>query len=639
MVPLQDIFSVKGEKIATGEQVISLTLAAPDSPGNHESMDLLFTQNPGERRKPESNEWLKRLMENIVAVRQNRDIPDAHPSEQDAGIRPAIRRWIAPEILHPHKVTIQQSTPDIIPPSPSKKTVQPVSTDEGILKPDLSSDEPEVLEIHVDDRETDLFQKNDNAGESVSTGKETEILSEERRSTRPQVSREFFPKDPQGIDTISPEKENPEPSALSSSNVLFVKSETEETEPDTSNPQVIDTSISPGAGEHEPESAIPCSPEIPIIINWPVVAPHVEEKSPGIIVPSDSREKALPDIPGPSGSDNRIPQTIDASFVSGEVLRASTRENGLVPEEFSDMDLPGKSGDDKPGAQDNDTLGVPGSRDLPESIRDIEDYTKTPDVLGGPDVSMIPMKNSGEGKSSDIPEQISPIPEVALPIQGVPETSLPESIHPEHDDRKIVEGMNQSAPQTPVAEVGSRNKTEEHKDSAADNSPDKKRRDSRRSIVAGIIVVCIVLVIFAGAAIFLSHNLTEGTTHQVTPATLTPVINLTPTHPEVVIPVTGVWVRVQYDRHYYGWIGNPGDLYEVSDTGDTFYSIKNPDKLIQISIQKQDNSGDNLTVMIYHDGNVIYQETTRVPRGEVSNLIDPMTGSAPGAITRGTREL
>jgi hypothetical protein len=53
----------------------------------------------------------------------------------------------------------------------------------------------------------------------------------------------------------------------------------------------------------------------------------------------------------------------------------------------------------------------------------------------------------------------------------------------------------------------------------------------------------------------------------------------------------------------------------VNATGDRFYQILAKDDIIDISIEKQDASGDPLTVGIYKDGGLVKQSTTSTPRG------------------------
>jgi hypothetical protein len=55
----------------------------------------------------------------------------------------------------------------------------------------------------------------------------------------------------------------------------------------------------------------------------------------------------------------------------------------------------------------------------------------------------------------------------------------------------------------------------------------------------------------------------------------------------------------------------------VNATGDRFYQILAKDDIIDISIGKQDASGDPLTVGLYKDGALVKQSNTSVPLGTI----------------------
>jgi hypothetical protein len=51
---------------------------------------------------------------------------------------------------------------------------------------------------------------------------------------------------------------------------------------------------------------------------------------------------------------------------------------------------------------------------------------------------------------------------------------------------------------------------------------------------------------------------------------------------------------------------------------------------VQVSVQKNDNSGALLAVGIYRNGTLISTKSVTSPMGTVDLLIDPQTGRAPG---------
>ena len=95
----------------------------------------------------------------------------------------------------------------------------------------------------------------------------------------------------------------------------------------------------------------------------------------------------------------------------------------------------------------------------------------------------------------------------------------------------------------------------------------------------------------------------------------TPEVTVPPPPPTIAIPPSGVWVRVQYPGTFIGSVGAKGFLRQVNATGDMFYQILAKDDIIDISIGKQDASGDPLTVGLYKDGGLVKQSTTSTPRG------------------------
>ncbi len=104
-IPLLAILSVKGGKTSTGDLVITLYFSDTSLTGSGQ-MNLIFSQYPGEQRDRERDEWLKNLMERIVAVRQETIGSKTITPEQGIGIRPVTRHTIAPEMQPPHTTVI-----------------------------------------------------------------------------------------------------------------------------------------------------------------------------------------------------------------------------------------------------------------------------------------------------------------------------------------------------------------------------------------------------------------------------------------------------------------------------------------------------------------------------------------------------
>jgi len=120
----------------------------------------------------------------------------------------------------------------------------------------------------------------------------------------------------------------------------------------------------------------------------------------------------------------------------------------------------------------------------------------------------------------------------------------------------------------------------------------------------------------------------------------------TPTLP--VVPSSGIWMEIIYDQFYSGSVGAPGDQRMVTgsqqvmpNTGDHFYLIPAAnDGLVSASIQKNDGSGDKLTVRVYTDGTLIKTDSTTLPYGvlDVLAVIPPsvvtsVAGNSTGNVT------
>ncbi len=103
------------------------------------------------------------------------------------------------------------------------------------------------------------------------------------------------------------------------------------------------------------------------------------------------------------------------------------------------------------------------------------------------------------------------------------------------------------------------------------------------------------------------------TTIVLTP-TSTPVTQAPTSLPQVVIPGSGVWVRVQYAGNFAGQIGVSGGTQEVTGSGNRFYQIPTVDGIVAAMIQKQDGSGNVLTVEVYKNGVLAKNGTVSSPK-------------------------
>ncbi len=116
---------------------------------------------------------------------------------------------------------------------------------------------------------------------------------------------------------------------------------------------------------------------------------------------------------------------------------------------------------------------------------------------------------------------------------------------------------------------------------------------------------------------------TTNTPEQTPTPTVTPPLPTTP--PVVIIPDTGVWVRIRYDGNFAGQVGLSGGLRQVSGTGDQFYQIPTIDGMIDVTVEKLDGSRNVLAVDIYKNGTLVKNNTVATPRGTIDLHVDLKT--------------
>ena len=165
--------------------------------------------------------------------------------------------------------------------------------------------------------------------------------------------------------------------------------------------------------------------------------------------------------------------------------------------------------------------------------------------------------------------------------------------------------------------------------SAAISPPTSKIPKSATSTFLNAAIVVIIIVVLAVAVIG-PFNLLNS--KETSPSIVVPVVTVqpTPTPIPTLVPADGVWVRIEYPGTFIGEVGNPELMHPAYGSGVRIYKILWSDRLVKASAQKQENSGDTLTIEIYNNGTLIKRSSTRAPMGSVDILIDPLTGQPPG---------
>ena len=586
-VPLSTIVSVKGGKIATGDLVIILSFSDTGSTADQEPMALIFCQHPGEQRKRERDEWLKKLMELIVSVRQetiNTNLPRA---DEERGIRPSIRRSIAPEKVSPYTKAVD---------------TYPVQVELTIIP-----EEPESLAVPEEEQELPgmAFLEED-------TKSEVTLKTPECEETPPASGEETG-----STDTIPP----PEVREIVDSPPV-PKDEAE----------IQDTATTglPAAREisGEPETGFPAEKSFTLSLLAMVKS---------LILSKEKRE--LPDtgtssLPGiketesaqqeEPGFPDTIPPTEEREIIESTTVPDEKAEiQDMVPVGISAAgEIPDEPEADSP-AEKSFTLSL---QEAAKSLISSKEKRELPDT-GTSSLPGIEETESAQQEEPGFPDMPTP-PEpvdVESPTISKEDSELSGAITPEAGD---------------IAEPGQQLAAEATPQIPKSPLPSDGTGSQRQTLIAVTAIILVILGIIGGAVIY--STTLQGTpivpsepviTPAIPPVTTmvpTPTLQQLPVPTQVVIPTDGVWVRVVYPGNYYGWVGNPGSLKGVTGSGDQIYKIHESDGNVQVQIHKDDNSGNTLTVEIYRNGDLINRRTSSIPMSSIELLIDAKTGNPPG---------
>lgn len=595
-IPLMTVLSVKAGKIATGDPAITLYFFDKDQTSGTDQMNLIFSRQPGEERGRERDEWLRKLMELVVASRQASG-PREAPAGQDAGIRPAQRRQIAPEMQLPHS-TIIESRPEpielaILPdePEPPASEEGPVTAEEDF--PAVSSMTPSHPESRAPETPETFSQEISGEDTAVSGSFESAGTGE-----KPDGSRE-----------------SPEP-------------------PDGVSGGISDTAVPEVFGEELTGSVTGSElapPEMPPADSGAPEFPDLVPGQPEISVPMISPEQ-------PAGSAT-IPDTAPADETLAD-SRAQPESIDRVPEE-PEITAPVTSPGEPPGSV---------------TIPDIPSPEGTPADFPAQPVS--PDREPGE------PESITPvaIPEEPAGAVTIPEIQTPDEIIPASPEQTPSQEPSRIESHGSVEESAGRSLQESQEEggqpqepadrSEAENIPpgpgsspqpgDGHTRQTTFILAAAILVLILGIAgfaVFSPAGFGAPSGILPPVPTTPLPETLgsVPSTPVTPVPTPLIIPTTGVWVRVTYPQNFYGRLGNPGSLREVSGSGDRLYQMNEGDHLVQVQMYKTDNSGDTLAVEIYRNGESMTRRTTTSPMGFIDLLVDSTTGAPPGIPPRVTQ--
>jgi hypothetical protein len=161
--------------------------------------------------------------------------------------------------------------------------------------------------------------------------------------------------------------------------------------------------------------------------------------------------------------------------------------------------------------------------------------------------------------------------------------------------------------------------------------PDAPRSHGDGPGVPAILLVIIAVILLLGGIVFAVNYLTgspyTGTVVTTTPSVMTPQETVSGPAGE---KLAGVHVNIAYIGVFTGTVGSPGYMRQVSGTGNQTFSVLMTTSIVQATIQKQDNSGQAMTVEIFDNSTLLARQTITAPMGEISLLIDTKTTRPPG---------
>jgi hypothetical protein len=149
--------------------------------------------------------------------------------------------------------------------------------------------------------------------------------------------------------------------------------------------------------------------------------------------------------------------------------------------------------------------------------------------------------------------------------------------------------------------------------------------------VIGVIAVIVIAVFFfmgsgssAGQpAASVTPTPTSGSS-STPPSAVSSSTTINPTaikeQPTITVPVTGVFVKVNYLGSFSGKYGMTGMLENATDSGEKLYEIVNATGALSAKFKKTDSStkSHDLTVEIWKDGKVLKSSNSALPNAEVS---------------------
>jgi hypothetical protein len=136
--------------------------------------------------------------------------------------------------------------------------------------------------------------------------------------------------------------------------------------------------------------------------------------------------------------------------------------------------------------------------------------------------------------------------------------------------------------------------------------------------------VLIFVILFLAGIVVTSGCVSQQSTPQTTTvpsATQTGTGTTIPTIKQptpVIIPVTGLFVKISYLGGFNGTYGINGVMQKVRNSGDRLYTIDSATGNVTATFSKEDRSSHALTVEIWKDGKLLTSAANSTAFGKVS---------------------
>lgn len=582
IIPLNSILAVQGGKTPAQEPVITIVFREKRDGGRTPPINLLFSQNPNENRKPERDDWVRGLMRLSIHVQEKEREPEkpvVPQAPRETGLRPMVRHGVAPDMVRPLTNVADHTQPVpvmVIPEEVPGSGEIPLPGEAGVREQEEKTAPAEIQEVPA----TYL---------SPVRGRPLPPSTPPARVIIPQIIEELLPVKEKPA-TVPPEEPVPEPAVIIDQEALF---------------RTIPVSVRPVIVSEEQE---------------PVPAPAEEiaaEPEPGIAEPGTGSVQEVT-------VEKELPEILKALY---------TGPLEPEPEEQEEIE-----------SQVPETVAT--DKEPEPAAGDVQPVQEPEPAIGDEQPEQVPVHRWSElfpQRTEPVTEIAEPVPENTGPAGDSLTAAWGEPAEPE---AAPVFPPGEPAVTPILEEIQKAEPAAAENIPVRHPVPPAREIRSGRTTLVYVVGLIIVIVLVAAGAMLLSWQGGEPADTPVIvpittlpPATVAPTTTTPPAHgttmpfttrSPVSVPQEGVWVRLTSTSDYYGNVGNTGMMRQVSGSGDTIYPIFWPDHPVLVSVQKKDNSGAVLTATVYRNGTAIGTRSVNSPMGTVEILIDPKTARAPG---------